>query len=220
MVVNGSQMVDLRNDRTKVRRRALLVVVMCGALFITACSGSSAQINPDDPWAEFATDLLKNATSDFEREALKDGVVTREEYEKAHELWLDCMEQVFPPGGRLSVALSADEMGLYSYLFRGSPSDEDLRIYDAASDECTKGTIGLVALLYNSMAGNPDNVPHSELVVACLVREGLVPDDYSAADYDYDQGAAPEDRNPLGPFIEPFPDGLFYCMQVGWADQD
>lgn len=193
-------------------------VTMLGLVAVlTACSGDAPGIDENHPWAEELNLALEIVTSDFEREALADGVITREEYEMAHDLWLDCMEQTFPPDGSVHIRLIPDPLGRYTYEISGL-NDETLDLYDTVRHACMTGTIEEIAPLYNDMTWNPDNVPRIELVFACLEREGLIPDDYTIDDYEHDRSAEPADRHPLGPHSQhPLPDGLFYCMDIGWA---
>src|SRR5690606_26582064 len=170
--------------------------ILCG-LIVTACSSSPETAQSTDYLSDEWALALKTATSDFERRALEDGVVSRAEYDEAHQLWLECMQQEFPPGGPVQVSIRIREQdGLYEYVL-SSTSTEDQERFDLWKDSCSIGTTIHVAFLYNSETSNPEGLPFAALVFQCLDESGLVPEGYTVDEFmqDFEAYANGSDRD-------------------------
>lgn len=150
-------------------------------LALAGCAAEAPEVE-DDPYAQEFEDALSLELSDFEREVLADGQVTREEYDEAHERWLQCMEEAYPPETGIIVGLEEDQDGLYSTTTHIPANLRDSFDHDARDriyDACARGTIDIVAGMYNSIAANPDDSSYEEMVFACLHDRGLVEDWYT-----------------------------------------
>jgi hypothetical protein len=167
--------------RLAVVRLACVLAMACA---VVSCSGQDA-----DPYAaEFAA-AVEKSTSAFEREAFADGTITRIEYEEAHELWLACMEQTFPPDAGKVVTLVANADGFYGFRAMGFELGDE-EFYDSVADNCSVGTIELLAPLYMAMTANPEKEDPFVAVVSCLKRNGLVTDDYTVDNFAADMAAS------------------------------
>lgn len=141
------------------------------SLALAAILGCSAESPEDGPYSARFAEAMQQATSDFEREVLADGVVTRAEYEEAVERYVECMADV-----GIKVTL-IDQEGYYVYSFAQTPG------LDAADIECMRGTTLLVSGLYTDPLKNPGNDDYDEIVVACLKRAGVVDERYTATQF-------------------------------------
>jgi hypothetical protein len=167
-------------------RLALVAVIMACTLtqVVGACSGP-----PANPYAQEFEIALDGSTTEFERTVLEDGVITRDEYQEAHELWLACMEQTFPPDAGRVVTLVPNAQGLYGFRALGFSSGEE-EFYDSVADSCSIGTIESIAPLYASVTSNPQKEDPATFVVACLKRHDLVLAEYSVENWKADLAAS------------------------------
>lgn len=153
---------------------------------LAACSSEPPAFVPEGPYAADIQFAQENASSDFERQALADGVITEEEYDQAHLLWLECMEQQFPSGGAYAVGMTKLSNGAYEYTF-GSPSGLDygdqMDTFDLLFDACAQGTIAEIAWLYHDMTTNPDRLSPEEMMFRCFERKGAIAPGYTLDDY-------------------------------------
>ncbi len=177
----------MRRPAQCVRRSPRAIALL--AVMTFALSGCSDDALDANPYAEDMAAAREGAVSDFEREAFADGALTREEYQRAHELWLLCMEQTFPPDGGRAVSLILGENGLYQYGATGFDL-EDEEFYDSVHESCAEGTIATIAPLYGSMTVNPAKLDVADLLAECLVRTGTVPEWYTAENLRADMGSA------------------------------
>lgn len=139
----------------------------CALILVTglAACGQGQSVDSEDPWSpEFERALLES-TSDFEREVLNDGEVTRAEYDEAVGLYLECLRDQ-----GLAIDAHADNNGIYSYSFVGSDTD----FYDEIDFECRPGTIEIIEPLFIEVERNPANLPPLVRFTECLEGEGLI----------------------------------------------
>lgn len=147
-------------------RLPLAVALVAAAITFQGCGG--AESDPGrGPYYDELRDAGRTATSDFEREALEDGELTRAEYEEAVQRFVGCAAD-------RGVELTAKRQGaLYIYQMRTDAEN------DAVAAECSVGTTQLIEALYGDLVANPANGDFDQLVVDCLVRSGLAPSDYT-----------------------------------------
>lgn len=178
---------------------AMLVATLVVATSVVGCTSDpepSTSLPPADVLTvEFAKE---NATSDFEREALADGEVSHAEYVEANQLWLDCMEQEFPPGGNPSVGVRERSDGLIEYYLTSVSADDQDR-FDQWNSTCEVGTTALVATLYNDSVTNPTEEPFEAIIFACLEGKGLIPDGYTVEDFTRDFNSETPVTDPIDP---------------------
>lgn len=158
--------------------RIVLGVALALTVGMTGCSAE----DPTDPYAADVAQMLSADLSEFEREVFADGEITRAEYEEAHQLWLLCMEEAFPPGGPQQVDLILGDDSLYQYRAMGFTIDDEA-YYDTIADSCSEGTIDNTGPLYAAIARNPERKPFEELVVECLVRNNVVEANYTVDNF-------------------------------------
>lgn len=82
----------------------------------------------------------EQSTSEFESEALADDEITRDEYEQAVSLYMDCLTDA-----GLDATAEQQPSGLYQYAIR---YDEGTTEADPAEYSCALGTTYLVEPLY------------------------------------------------------------------------
>lgn len=142
---------------------------LLGSFLTIVALVSCATAAPDeDPYRLRYEEALRAATSDFERAVLGDGEITRAEYEEAVERYVSCMADA-----GIEVGLH-EQGGYYTYSSAAAPG------FDATHDRCAEGTTLLIAGLYVARLTNPGAEDYDELIVACLIRAGLVEADYTA----------------------------------------
>jgi len=151
--------------------------------------------------AEFAA-ARAAATSDFEREALADDVITPEEYDEAVQRYVACVNERLPDefAGYRAVK---NQYGFYGYQ---SPRIHDSRsaAWDAAhrsaSETCRKGTVAVIEPLYTGMIVNPRRMTSDEQILDCLKRHGAVDESYTMANYLADLAASFGEEAVLGDY--------------------
>ncbi len=151
---------------------ALSFLVLMSASFTSCSEGAEAE----DPWGELVDWSRREATTDFERTILGDGVVNDQEFREAFSRFSDCLE-----GSGFSVEVQ-EHKGVYTGYFV-SPNAEN---QEGFVDDCAVGTIAAIEILYNDRRVNPQNLNDSERVVVCLKKSGVVHDDYTVQDYEAD----------------------------------
>lgn len=163
---------------------ALSTIVVLGLVACTGDNGGTGGVDSNDSDAPGLTThshsaafeaALREATTDFERAILEDGVITAEEYLEAKNRQIECIR-----GFGLSAELEDVGAGMYQIQVSGS-GDADL--VDAAMDDCAKGTVLVIEPLYVSTLTNPEDRDLYELLAECLVAVGFVEEPFTAADY-------------------------------------
>lgn len=157
-----------RSPRTRLVWMASTVALLVG---IAGCASADPADDywADDYWVAEVERVRSQATSDFEREALADGRITRAEYEEATQRFVDCMND-------RGVSTTREEQfatGVYQYAVSGSS--------DAVWDECEAGTTRIVADIYTSYLVDPEQRGPGVEAAECLQRQGLLPADYEMA---------------------------------------
>ncbi len=157
----------LRSERQVCSRGAWALL---GVLLLAGCSGGPEAVT--GPYAERIEAARAQATSAFEREALADGEVSREEYEEAVQRFLACAAE------QDILVEVEDQAGYYIYSSKAEPDDFD-RVYGV----CAPGTVGILAGLYTDMLVNPTNGDPDTVTASCFVRAGLVTEPFTAVDF-------------------------------------
>jgi hypothetical protein len=143
---------------------------LVSVLILPGCSANEPADASASPYeAEFA-EARENATSDIQREILADDKITDAEIEEVVASYKACLN-------KHDISFRMDS--------RYNPSFDDE--HDTTAEvECTESTVGyLLTELYFKIKYNPTKVVENELYASCLVRRGLVPDDFTADDFKY-----------------------------------
>jgi len=130
------------------------------------------------PWADELSSVYGRASTDFEREALQDGVVSDSEFSEMETRFSRCLAS-------RSVAFDGFQPG-GGYEFRptGTTTTEEAnKQADACSAESGLDTVGYISF---AMQRNPDHLDDAKIMAECLVKKKVVPRDYSARDYTRD----------------------------------
>ena len=195
--------------------RAVLAVatVLATTAVLTACAaaphneGQSPEPTPaftgevphfDGPYADEFADFYTRATSDFVRDALKDGQITDAEYAEMTSRFTSCLADQgitfkgFAPDGGFSTS--------------DAPHGGDTNsIVDQCSRASGEDSIGA---LRSWMSSNPKNLDAAPIIAECLVRKGVVPPDYSVDDFVQDSAGRFADIENLPPDLY---DALVAC---------
>ncbi|MDR1033635.1 MAG: hypothetical protein LBL41_02555 [Bifidobacteriaceae bacterium] len=153
-----------------IMKRLLCIFALVSVLILSACSASEPVDTSANPYeAEFA-EAREKATSDVQLEILKDGKITDAEIEEVVASYKACLNE-------RGISFRMDSR--YNPSFSGE--------HDTTAEvECTESTVGyLLTELYFKIKYNPTKVEENALYAACLVRRGLVPDDFTADDFKY-----------------------------------
>lgn len=108
---------------------------------------------------------------------LSDGVITPAEYQEAIQRYVDCAKDKGIDIGLI------DNGGWYSYSMVETPGA------DAIELACNRGTIMIIAGLYEQMVKNPTREDIATVEYRCLVRLGVVPPGYTLDEYKSDRAA-------------------------------
>jgi hypothetical protein len=157
-----------------VRLATLTIVII-----LSGCAGSPpGEAGPSAPYAAEFKAAEAAATSDFEREVLRDGKITQQEFDEASQRFIDCASQ------RGVTVTQLSEGGRFSGWSVTGPNKDEVFA------SCQIGTVTLIEPLYNDILRNPKHLDINELESACLRRAGLAPPSYTAADYRRDAEAS------------------------------
>lgn len=131
----------------------------------------------DSPYADWIAQYQQAATSQFEKDVLADGVVTRQEYEEAMQRYVSCVQE-------RGVGISLfEQFGFYGT--QGSYEDEmDAERANLIMAECEEGTNLLIEPLFIEMTVNPDKEDYAVVTARCYVSQGLVAAPFGAHDFD------------------------------------
>lgn len=123
--------------------RVLLVragIASASLLLLTGCTAETAVAPPDAAPTMTFDQAREEATSAFESDALADDLITREEYEQAVGLYMECLTDA-----GLDATAEQQASGLYQYAIR---YEEGTTEADPAEYSCALGTTYLVEPLY------------------------------------------------------------------------
>ncbi len=149
-------------------RGTALITAMMAVYMLNACAAPTAE----NAYAEDFAQARELATTQFERDALADGQITREEYEEAIQRYVACMKDA-----GVTVGLE-DQYGYYGYQVT-----QNLTRYDELSGQCSVGTKTLIEPLYVEPLTNPEKLHPDEATARCLVGVGLVKEPFGAEEF-------------------------------------
>ncbi|MDR1450702.1 MAG: hypothetical protein LBI84_11010 [Propionibacteriaceae bacterium] len=170
-----------------------LVVALTALSCLTACSGEAddravtptlslevpavdeSAVDFTGPWANEFRRAYEKASDPLARSILRDGKVTEEEAAQTGVSFQGCLEGV----GFTGVVIEDD--GSMTVVPPPAMKD-DFEAYNSLVQECDGGWRDIF-YLYSYVKGNPDNVDVAQIMAECLVRIGLRPAGYTAADY-------------------------------------
>ena len=158
------------------QKNCLLVTLLVAGTSACGATGSDA---PKGPYSADIQQAKAKTTSDFQRQVLADGKITRAEYEEAVDRYVSCMNS---HGAEISKTLNSAGYYYYSQPGVASPS--------SWTTKCADDSTGFVESLYVQMLRNPNHIDENELMAQCLVRSRLAPAGYTGKKYAEDQKAA------------------------------
>ncbi|MDR1033298.1 MAG: hypothetical protein LBL41_00775 [Bifidobacteriaceae bacterium] len=164
-------MITLKKKMTGV----LVAFALVSVLLLSACSTGESTDASASPYAEEFAGAREKATSDIQREILADDVITEAEIKEATSLFTDCLRS-----HDIRYSIGAD------YGVAIESATEDTASTNKYQIECQDSTVGeYLQSLYADTKYNPTKVEENALYATCLVRRGIVPDDFTAEDFKY-----------------------------------
>jgi hypothetical protein len=138
---------------------------------VSGCSsGQGAAIDTGNPYAAEFTQALADASSDFERGVLADGVITPEELQEAQRREVSCLAD-----HAITAHYRTDSYGGTQLTVEGNQDE-------GVMSQCSRGTTDQILGLYDAIRVNPNHEDVNDLTAACLRRHGLAPDDFTGQD--------------------------------------
>lgn len=125
------------------------------------------------PWADMFSSAYRHSTTDKQRQALSDNVVTAQEYSELRNDFVGCVGNY---GGKVTLAAGG---GFTVEL--GSLTSE--QVDNDVVPTCEAETVGYVGALYEQLTRNPDRQDEGLIVVQCLRDARIVGAAYSPAQY-------------------------------------
>ena len=147
-----------------MNRPGSLSITLAAIVTMLTTSCSSAPTILEGPYADDIRAAQGRATSEFQKEAFADGVITREEYIESLDRWVACMADA---GLAAGVVPAGD--GTFSYTISHAGGN-----IDAENDACHAQSIGDIELIYTGMLRNPAKLTGPELLRDCLVAAGAL----------------------------------------------
>lgn len=160
--------------------------MIAAILTAASCSDLPRDAVPDGPYKAQILQARQQATSDFQREVLADGVITKAEFDEAVQRYVKCMADK-------GVDATPYDMGggYYGYAVSSDSNDQFQRF----SDACHEGTTALIEDLYIQMLTNPSGGNIDDAIAACLIRKGLVDATFTGAELRRLYSADPRGKN-------------------------
>lgn len=138
------------------------------AASLGACSSSTPPTG--GPYAAQFAQARREATNDFQRKVLADGVITDSEFREVRQRYVDCLADA-------GITAKANADGSY---------EVDADVSGPAGDtekKCSKDTIEPIEPLYYATRVNPNNEDPNLLMANCLRKAGVVGPDFTKSDW-------------------------------------
>jgi hypothetical protein len=165
-----------------------IIVLGLSALLLAGCAGPGTSryevTDPSDqpgfsgPYAETFAQMYAGANSDFERDVLRDKVISDQEYADMASRFESCLRD-------LNIVFSGFESdGSYSTEFPGSMGAKRANeLTEQCSFSFGESSIGA---LHGFIARNPDNLDEAMIMTACMQQNGALPSSYGPEDWKRD----------------------------------
>jgi hypothetical protein len=139
------------------------------AVFVVGCASGAETVplggkDSGNPYAVEFREAMKMADSEFIVSILEDYEITDAEFGEAQDKMIACLEE---SGAK---AVLSDDNGIRKV----SGTTPDSRCWDE--------WVGDIDVMYRSIKLNPNNENWSDLVAACFIRIGVVPDGFTGKD--------------------------------------
>ncbi|MDR2619605.1 MAG: hypothetical protein LBC29_00500, partial [Propionibacteriaceae bacterium] len=130
--------------------------------------------------AEFAQ-AYEYAPTEFVRDVVRDGVVSAAEMAESQSRVLECIAQ---SGLGITAYYLDNGFGLAELTFAAAENRIDAidKQQEIVAD-CEFKWMTYIGIIYYGMMTNPNHENWDDLVAACLVRKGLVPEGFNGRDY-------------------------------------
>jgi len=142
------------------------------AACLSSCSGGPTREPIADPYQAAFDEALAEAGSDFVADVLRDGEISAEEYRESMSRFAACLGDA----GFEAVVVNQDN-GLIAVNVPAQPP-----LPRSVEDTCARQWQGGIPGLYEGVTTNPDNMPWYDLLAACLVHQGVVPQGFTGDD--------------------------------------
>lgn len=157
-----------------------IAVVLAGMAVLGALAGCSSStpktaqsLSLDGPWASEFQKGFADAKSEWERDVLRDGIVTATEYQQSRAHVRSCL-------GDAGLTITWNESGGFSLGSKsGSYPDDFFDRADPILQQCESQWAGWIPVLFEQVRRNPEKKDEGTIQVACLKAAGLVDKTYS-----------------------------------------
>lgn len=158
-------------------RAATCVLLGAATIVLVGCIAQPPVPQFSGPWAAEFEYAHERSNNSFVENAIADGVITDQEYAETIERLRECLD---------AVGITLTVTGTSLQYDPGNDPDGAHANFTRCSSEAGEDYIGW---LYTGMLRNPENLNESDIVVARLIKEGLVDPGYSSSDYERDAQA-------------------------------
>lgn len=155
---------------TLVRASTWILPLTLTLSLAAGCGEASDPRSSDtDPYAAEIKAAARGARSEFERQVMSDGKITRREYEETVQRAVTCARD---RGVEVNVIT---RYGINQYEVIG---DEE-----GVFDQCSDTYLGVIEALYSSTVMNPQKEDIFDLTAECLRKSGLADESFTGEDF-------------------------------------
>lgn len=203
-------------------RRGFAVLAVAGALVLSGCqqmTGSAPENTGEERLAGSLVEMFEQKLAvqtnsfviDVLERAIGSGAIAQADYEEAHRLYRQCMEDA---GYREAFEQQAN--GVVQITPPKLDGEDAVKKYMRIGSECSD-ELAPIESLFVVQQGNPELLAEPEEVVArCLMKAGLVGPDYAADDFraDLDQAFASAAFDPSSDAAQTCFSGAGYAIKL------
>lgn len=148
----------------------LAILLACGLSACTAANSDGNTSVPDGPYKALILQAKDRVTTEFQKEVLSDGEITRAEYDEAVHRYVKCYADQ-----DIVVQAHINSGGYYQY---GVSSPKSVQ-FQADTNQCWAKNLDGVEDIYIQMLTNPAGIDIVDAEVACLRKGGLVDESFT-----------------------------------------
>jgi hypothetical protein len=153
-------------------RSQLLIAAIVIFFTTSGCGSDQADNDPavDGPYAAEIRKAADDTKSEYERQVMADGVITRREYDETVQRMVTCAQK---QGVDVGVTSPGGIVNQYEVIGDGSP----------VFDRCSETHLATIESLYSATVTNPNKEDIFELDSRCLRKSGLADASFTAEKY-------------------------------------
>jgi len=163
---------SLMKSQKRVPGQRLALMAASIALLLAGCVAPQDEpLAISEAWKPQLRELQRTITAEFPTQVLEDLVITPAEYEEATNRYVSCMQD------QGIDAAKVPEGSFYGFSMPTSSTAE------AIEADCYQEFMDGIAVMYVSITTNPANEDFFALMAECLVRSGVVGQEFDAEAY-------------------------------------